>query len=120
MGSAACMDRPGGECFERRRVRPLDMAHLARQTMNDRALEQEVLRLFCEQVSMARATLPGAPLDQRARLAHGIRGAASGIGAFDVARHAASLEADPDSGTALRSLTASIDQMLDFIASIHR
>ena len=42
---------PGGEGAAAPRARPVDLAHLARQTLGDRALEQEVLKLFLHQAA---------------------------------------------------------------------
>ena len=47
--SAVAFSMPGGETCAKARARPVDLVHLARQTMGDRALEQEVLGLFVQQ-----------------------------------------------------------------------
>ena len=44
-------DMPGGEGARVRKSRPIDFEQLARQTMGDRALEQEVLALFVHQAT---------------------------------------------------------------------
>jgi HPt (histidine-containing phosphotransfer) domain-containing protein len=70
---------------------PIDLAHLARMSLGDAALEREVLSLFVAQSAKligALATLP-----QNAReLAHKLKGSARAIGAFAVADGAARLE----------------------------
>jgi HPt (histidine-containing phosphotransfer) domain-containing protein len=72
--------------------RPVDLAHLARQTMGNRELEREVLHLFVRQAEMVLQGL-GTPGADRATLAHTLLGAARGIGAHRVATAAARLEA---------------------------
>lgn len=66
--------------------RPIDLVHLARQTLGDRALEREVLDLF---VLQARSVLDQLALarDQRQRmeLAHTLKGSARSVGAWRVA-----------------------------------
>lgn len=71
--------------------RPVDLAHLAKQTMGNRDLEREVLHLFLKQSvrTVAKLAEPGA---DRAGLAHVILGSARGIGAWGVATAAEALE----------------------------
>src|SRR5207248_6944939 len=66
---------------------PIDLAHLARYTGGDRQLNADVFRLFSDHCANALKAL-GASLgggDSKAwrEAAHGLKGAASGIGAFD-------------------------------------
>lgn len=84
---------------------PLDLAHLARQTLGDEALEREVLRLFAEQAEDLRARIATAGDEERRRLAHRLTGAARGIGAFRLAECAAQLEVDA-------AATATVDRLL--------
>jgi len=76
---------------ERCRNRPVDLAHLARQTYGNRDLEREVLQLFIRQseIYLARFAESGA---QPAEIAHVLLGSARGIGAHAVAEAAAALE----------------------------
>ncbi|HHZ09169.1 MAG TPA: Hpt domain-containing protein [Rhizobiales bacterium] len=113
-------DRPGGEVSPETAARPIDMAHLARQTMGDRALEQEVLQLFAQQAVAVRKQLSAASPTERIRLAHGLKGSARGVGAFAIAECVASLETRPDDAKALDRLSFLIDQVCDFISAIHR
>jgi HPt (histidine-containing phosphotransfer) domain-containing protein len=73
----------------------LDLVHLARQTDNDPALEEELLALFDRQSAslLAKMSEADAPARQRADAAHMLRGSALAVGAFSVARAAAALEA---------------------------
>lgn len=62
--------------------RPIDLVHLARQTLGDRALECEVLRMFDSQLSVyfARVRETRDP-EALAMGLHTLRGASLGIGA---------------------------------------
>jgi len=62
---------PGGNASGTAGSRPVDMAHLARQTMDDRALEQEVLGLFVQQALSVRDKILDA--DAKARSSRVIR-----------------------------------------------
>jgi HPt (histidine-containing phosphotransfer) domain-containing protein len=72
----------------------IDLVHLARQTDNDAALEEEVLALFDRQSAslLAKMSEADAPARQRADAAHMLRGSALAVGAFSVARAAEALE----------------------------
>ena len=74
----------------------VDLVHLARYTGGDEALNAEVLRLFDRQASEMVSRL-GPILDARdartwAEIAHSLKGAARGIGAFALADAAAFAE----------------------------
>jgi HPt (histidine-containing phosphotransfer) domain-containing protein len=71
--------------------RPVDLAHLARQTMGNADLEREVLHLFVRQSEKVMPRLREAGAD-RAGLAHVLLGSARGIGARRVAAAAERLE----------------------------
>lgn len=76
--------------------RPVDMAHLARYTGGDSALNAEVLQLFDTQVNELVARL-NAILEARdakswKEVTHSLKGAARGIGAFGFADAAAAAE----------------------------
>lgn len=66
--------------------RPIDLVHLARQTLGDRDLEREILNLFTVQ---ARALLvrigTAETLQERGDLAHTLKGSARAVGAWAVA-----------------------------------
>lgn len=111
---------PGGEDCPPSRARPVDLVHLAKQTLGDRDLEREVLALFVQQATMVRDRISSANASERKFLAHGLRGSASGIGAFGVAKTATEIEHDPDDKSLLLHLAARIDEVKDFIASISR
>ncbi len=66
--------------------RPVDLVHLARYTLGNRALEREVLELFRRQSRLYLDRLAKAESDKAWRdAAHTIKGSARGIGAWRVA-----------------------------------
>ena len=117
---AVAFSRPGGESCGPSRHRPVDLAHLSRQTMGDRSLEQEVLSMFLHQAKNVREKICAAPEAERLSLAHGLKGAARGIGAFRVADIAGDVESDPSSEKHLRKLAFALDEVRDFVAAISR
>jgi HPt (histidine-containing phosphotransfer) domain-containing protein len=70
----------------------IDIAHLARMTFGDMALQAEVLGLFERQAAMLLARMHGAPPSVAAALAHTIGGSARGVGAWEVAAAAEEFE----------------------------
>ncbi|OHV88414.1 Hpt domain-containing protein [Mesorhizobium sp. ORS 3428] len=118
--SGIAFSMPGGDVSGRAGSRPVDMAHLARHTMDDRALEQEVLALFVQQALSVRDEILDADARERVLLAHALKGSARGIGAFAVAECAEAIEQQPEDARALKKLGALIDEVRDFIASISR
>jgi len=77
-------------------TRPVDLAHLACYTGGDLALNAEVLDLFQTQAKQLLQNLTVAleqgDAKQWRAIAHGLKGAARGIGAFAMADAAASVE----------------------------
>jgi len=69
----------------------LDLDHLARMTLGDAELGNEVLAMFAEQSIRLISTMAALPADASG-LAHKLKGSARGIGAFAVADAAAHLE----------------------------
>lgn len=68
-------------------VRPVDRKHLARYTLGDAALEEEVLGLFLEQLPKTVAALRSAATDKDwLHAAHTLKGSARCIGAWRLAR----------------------------------
>jgi len=100
--------------------RPIDLAHLSRQTMGDRALEQEILRLFVRQASTAGDAIAKASGDDRKRLVHSLKGTARSIGAFDLGDCLAAFEKKPGSALLLRNISRHIAEACDFVAAITR
>lgn len=111
---------PGGEVSVVASARPVDLAHLGRQTMGDRLIEQEVLALFVHQALTVKDRIVQANIPERLMLAHGLKGSARGVGAFAIADCAAIIEDRPDDRNALNRLAGLIDEVRDFIAAINR
>jgi HPt (histidine-containing phosphotransfer) domain-containing protein len=81
---------------EGRRVaaRPVDLVHLSRYTLGDRALEREVLELFCSQSAIYVERLRAAASDKEwGEAAHSLKGSARAIGAWRTASAAEHAEA---------------------------
>ena len=92
----------------------IDLSFLDRVTFRDRSLAREVLVLFGEQADILLALI-AETADERTRVeaAHKLKGAARGVGAFDVARAAEEIEAAKDAaefGAALAHLTIRITE----------
>ncbi|HTV67992.1 MAG TPA: histidine kinase [Rhizobiaceae bacterium] len=117
---AVAFAMPGGESSVTAPLRPIDMAHLARQTLGDRAIEQEVLLMFIQQSVLVRDRISGATVSERLQLCHGLKGAARGVGAFPIADCLSEIEGDPDNGKLFGKLAGLIDEVRDFIAAITR
>ena len=104
--------------------RPIDLVHLSRVTMGDRALEREVLQLFDRQSSILIARMRTAAPAGIATLAHTLNGSARGIGAWRVARAAEMLElaggSGEPTGEALEKLAAASDEACAVIADLLR
>lgn len=104
--------------------RPIDLVHLARTTLGDRALEREVLQLFERQATILIARMRTVPPAGVAALAHTLKGSARGIGAWRVARAAELLELAGASGNptadALDGLAAASDEARTVIADLLR
>lgn len=111
---------PGGDVSGTAGARPIDLAHLARQTMGDRSLEQEVLALFVQQALSVRDKIVEADVRQRLLLAHGLKGSARGVGAFAIADCASAIECRPEDASTLKRLGSLIEEVRDFVAAISR
>jgi HPt (histidine-containing phosphotransfer) domain-containing protein len=72
------------------------------------------------QTAAAHERICAAAADERRKLAHGLRGAALGIGAQALAEAAAAVEADPGSRAFVRTLSRRIEEVREFIAAISR
>jgi hypothetical protein len=72
--------------------RPIDLDHLSRMTLGDRALERDVLSLFDRQIGFLMERIETAAAPVAAAAAHTLKGSAKGIGAFEVAKAAGQVE----------------------------
>jgi HPt (histidine-containing phosphotransfer) domain-containing protein len=88
--------------------------------MGDRALEQEVLALFIQQAVLVKEQIAAAGTEERLRLAHSLKGAARGVGAFALADCASEIEKKPGDRATISRLARLIDELRDFVASIGR
>lgn len=96
-------------------TRPVDLAHLARHTMEDRDLEREVLQMFVVQSQVYLIRLKDArTADTWRDAAHTIKGAARGIGAWPVAELADDAErlSEVDDPDAQRAAIRALDRMV--------
>jgi HPt (histidine-containing phosphotransfer) domain-containing protein len=100
--------------------RPVDLGHLAVQTMGDKELEAEVLSLFARQARHCLDRFAVEPAESRPAIAHQIKGAARGIGAFAVADAAEALEAAPGDAARLATLAQAITEANNFICGLQR
>ena len=106
-------------------ARPVDLAHLARYTGGDAAINAEVLQLFVTQcgelVERMDGILQSGDGKTWREIAHSLKGAARGIGAFQMADAAAACEpidlAANNAGAvgALRALKADSETVRLFI-----
>jgi HPt (histidine-containing phosphotransfer) domain-containing protein len=109
--------------------RPIDLIHLARQTLGDRDLETELLSLFRRQagqiVERLAAEMPGDSIPWRADLAHTLKGSARAIGATSVAIKAEIYEVQardgkPDLKPAFTALRGAVDEACRAIGDLLR
>lgn len=101
--------------------RPIDLVHLARQTLGDRSLESEVLRLFMTQSEIYLERLEHANDEEtRFQAAHTIKGSARNIGAWGVADAAAHIEkaGDKEIMADVAVLKDALRETCSFISSI--
>lgn len=100
--------------------RPVDLVHLARQTMGDKDLESEVLSLFCRQMRQCLDRFASEPAANRPAIAHLIKSASRGVGAFAVAEAAEALETAPGDAACLARLAHAIAEADSFICGLLR
>jgi len=75
-------------------ARPVDLVHLSHYTLGERALEREVLELFCTQSVLYLEQLRAAMSDKAWRdAAHSLKGSARAVGAWRAAQAAERAEA---------------------------
>lgn len=94
-------------------MHPVDLAHLSAQTGGDRVLEAEILRIFATRSVVDLARLKAAAPAARRDIAHLIVGSGRAIGASEVARLAAAIEAGEGD---IHLLEVAIGQARTFIA----
>ena len=93
----AARGEAGAASFER----PIDLVHLARQTLGDRGLEQEILALYYKQsLTLLKQIEASANLRERTDFAHMLKGSSRAVGAWHVASAAEAVEIAPPAGSA--------------------
>jgi HPt (histidine-containing phosphotransfer) domain-containing protein len=100
--------------------RPIDLVHLAVQTMGDKVLEAEVLQLFARQARAALIEIVDGSAASVVAAAHRLRSAANGVGAFRVASEAERLEAMPQDAGVRAALSAAVLEAENFILKLSR
>lgn len=101
--------------------RPIDLVHLAKQTLGDRSLENEVLRLFMTQADVYMQRVEQANDDDaRFAAAHTIKGSARNIGAWIVADAAEHVETSHEDKIAadVAALKDALRETCSFISSL--
>jgi HPt (histidine-containing phosphotransfer) domain-containing protein len=100
-------------------LRPIDLVHLSRQSLGDRALEIELLALFERQAEQIAARLATSAANGERRwrhdLAHTLKGSARAVGAMAVAAAAQAYE-EALYGAGEPAVTAARDALLAAVA----
>lgn len=111
-------DNPGSVCPSQ--ARPIDLVHLAGQTMGDKALEVEVLQMFARQARRALQDMAGADSTSVSAAAHKLKGAARAVGAFKVASAAERLEENATDAALHAAVSAAVVESENFILKLCR
>lgn len=111
-------DTPGNSAATGKK--PIDLAHLAAQTMGDKALEIEVLQLFARQARQVMKEIVEGESTPRAQAAHRLKGAALAVGAVDVASIAGAIEQNPADASLPDTLSAAVLEAELFILKLCR
>ena len=99
-------------------ARLLDLKHLAQQTMDDNALQSEVLELFHQQLlSMQETILPMKP-EERLDLGHRLIGSARAVGAFSLADAAEALVRTPSSSVIVEDILHQINALSQHLRAL--
>jgi HPt (histidine-containing phosphotransfer) domain-containing protein len=100
--------------------RPVDLVHLANQTMGDKDLENEVLQMFARQARKTLQEIAGADAPAVIAAAHRLKGAAAAVGAFKVSKAAQRLEADAGDAALQAAVGAAVVEAENFILKLCR
>ncbi|ENN89214.1 putative two-component regulator HPt domain protein [Rhizobium freirei PRF 81] len=101
-------------------TRAIDLVHLAKQTMGDKALEVEVLQMFARQARSCLQEIGSGDAKRIQAASHKLTGAASAIGAFRVADAAAALETNTGDAAQMAAVTACVIEAENFILKLSR
>ncbi|WP_394344580.1 Hpt domain-containing protein [Aliirhizobium smilacinae] len=102
------------------RDRPIDLVHLANQTMGDKALEAEILQMFARQARGLVQEIAIAEAATVTALAHRLKGSANAVGAFKVSTAAGRLEAEPGDAASMATLHSAVIEAENFITGLCR
>ncbi len=102
------------------RENPIDLVHLARQTMGDRRLELEILQTFARQARKVVTEMGGCNNAAIAQAAHKLKGAAEAVGAFRVSHAAGEIEAGAIDALHIAKAGAAVLEAENFILKICR
>lgn len=106
--------------------RPIDLVHLARQTLGDRSLEQEILALYLKQAqSLLQRIEESACARERCDIAHTLKGSSRAVGAWQVATAAEAVEIVPpeqksEFTRAIAALRTCVSAACDTISDLQR
>ena len=90
---------------------PVDLVHLSRQSLGDRSLENEILRLFHNQSKFYMDRLENATTaEERKMAAHTVVGSARGLGAWKVASEAELVEQSCSRGRDVSSMKQAVEE----------
>lgn len=100
--------------------KPIDLVHLARQTMGDRTVELEVLKIFARQARQCLADFSAADRDGMIATAHRLKGAAQAVGAFPLSKYAEEIEDGACDAAHIAKMTAAVAEAENFINRLCR
>jgi HPt (histidine-containing phosphotransfer) domain-containing protein len=100
--------------------RPIDLVHLARQTMGDKVLEVEVLHMFARQARACLQEIGSGSAEKAKAGAHRLKGAASAVGAFKVAEAANAFEDHLGDAACMAAVGAAVVDAENFILKLSR
>lgn len=100
--------------------KPIDFAHLARQTMGDKDLEIEILQLFTRHARTLLHELSTADDAGIKAIAHRLKGSADAVGAFNVSAAAEAVENGERDGAALAKVATTVIEAENFILKLCR
>ena len=100
--------------------RPIDLVHLASQTMGDKGLEIEVLQMFARQARRCIQELSSGDAETIRATAHRLKGAALAVGAFRVTTAAEELEENYKDAAQIANVGAAVIEAENFILKLCR
>ena len=102
------------------RARPIDLVHLAQQTMGDKVLEIEVLQMFARQARSCLHEMASGNGAAAQAAVHRLHGAAVSVGAFQISAAAAKLEQAPQDTALFAAVGAAVLEAENFILKLCR